>query len=93
MKDIGLWNIAAIGKLVWDLASKKDNLWVRWISGVYLRSTEFWQHECPVASSWYWKKLCEVRDRLAAGFVGSVWETNSTGVYTVALGYRWLIGE
>lgn len=36
-----LWNVAAVGKLAWNLAAKAKNLWVRWISGIYLKEEDF----------------------------------------------------
>ncbi|XP_062080432.1 uncharacterized protein LOC133785194 [Humulus lupulus] len=33
-KNSTVWNIAAIGKYVWAVAEKKDNLWVKWVHDV-----------------------------------------------------------
>lgn len=35
-KDTGLRNIAAVCKLAWVVAQKKENLWVRWVIGVHI---------------------------------------------------------
>lgn len=93
VKNIAIWNIAAMEKLIWDIASNKDNLWVRWISGIYLKEENFWLHDCPVSSSWSWKALCSVRDKLAAGFTSSGWSAEDSGQYSTASGYKWLMGE
>lgn len=37
IKDICLWNKAAICKLLWAIANKKDRLWVRWIDIYFLK--------------------------------------------------------
>lgn len=37
--------------------------------------------------------MCEVRDRLAAGYAGNKWVGDSNGIYTVRAGYKWLMGE
>lgn len=87
------WNTAAIRKLVWDLAAKKDNLWVRWISGVYLGAEDFWGHECPPSANWQWKKLCEVRDRFASSYLRGKWLGESDGIYNIRSGYTWLVGD
>lgn len=34
------WNIAAVSNQIWNLASK-DNLWVKWVNGVYLKGVDF----------------------------------------------------
>lgn len=37
LKHLGMWNTAALGKQVWALAMKKDQLWVKWISACLLK--------------------------------------------------------
>lgn len=92
LKDVRLWNVAAIGKQVWHLAAKKDFLWVRWVAGIYLKDDDFWLHQALASSSWYWRKLLDVRDQLRQGFRGAVWSGTVTGEYTVSSGYQWLQG-
>lgn len=41
LKNQVLWNMAVLGKHVWDFASKKDALWVKWISEIYLKGENF----------------------------------------------------
>ena len=36
IRNIFLWNTAAIGKYVWAVEKKLDNLWVKWIHAVYI---------------------------------------------------------
>ena len=61
IKDYAAWNKATIARLVWDIARKKDNLWVKWIHGRYLRGKDWWDYSPPPDSSWYWKKLCKIK--------------------------------
>lgn len=93
LKDIYLWNIAAIGKHVWHLALKKDILWVKWVAEVYLKGDEFWTHQPPTNGSWYWRRIIAVRDRLRQGFSGTIWLSSCNGRYTIASGYKWLQGD
>ncbi|XP_062094157.1 uncharacterized protein LOC133800218 [Humulus lupulus] len=60
------WNIAALGKYVWAIASKKDNLWVRWIRSVYLTKVDWWEYKTQSDCNWYWKKLVAVKDLFKA---------------------------
>ncbi|XP_062117765.1 uncharacterized protein LOC133831475 [Humulus lupulus] len=60
------WNIAAIGKYIWAIASKKDNLWVKWIHNIYLKQLDWWDYKAPLASSWYWRKMVAVKDMFKA---------------------------
>ncbi|XP_062093464.1 uncharacterized protein LOC133799466 [Humulus lupulus] len=63
-KDIGLWNKCALGKYVWALANKEDNMWVKWIHAVYIKQQDWWDYVAPSSSSWYWKQLVRVKDGL-----------------------------
>ncbi|WMV40414.1 hypothetical protein MTR67_033799 [Solanum verrucosum] len=45
------WNIASVGKLLWQLSEKKDSLWVRWVHGIYIKADgNIWAHKAPVDS-------------------------------------------
>ncbi|XP_062096263.1 uncharacterized protein LOC133802047 [Humulus lupulus] len=44
-KDIALWNLCTMGKHVWAISSKKDNLWVKWVNSVYIKQREWWDYE------------------------------------------------
>ncbi|XP_062079946.1 uncharacterized protein LOC133784674 [Humulus lupulus] len=56
------WNLAGMGKYVWAIAKKKDNLFVKWINSVYLLDQNWWDYKCPTDCSWYWKRLVAVKD-------------------------------
>ncbi|XP_074266109.1 uncharacterized protein LOC141588575 [Silene latifolia] len=56
-----IWNRAAIGKLVWWLAIKTDRLWVKWIQHIYLKGRDWLAYEPPASTSWYWRKICQVK--------------------------------
>ncbi|XP_062075533.1 uncharacterized protein LOC133779607 [Humulus lupulus] len=51
----------AIGKYVWAIAEKKDNLWVKWVHHVYIKQEDWWNYTAPASSSWYWRKIDEVK--------------------------------
>ena len=52
------WNVASIGKLLWQLATKKDILWIKWLHEIYMKTCmNIWEH-CPHHdSSCSWKKF------------------------------------
>ncbi|XP_062103617.1 uncharacterized protein LOC133814705 [Humulus lupulus] len=62
-KDFSVWNIATIGKYIWAIAEKKDNLWVKWVHDVYIRDKDWWDYVAPLQSSWYWKKIVKLKDQ------------------------------
>ncbi|PHT46594.1 Cytochrome and DOMON domain-containing protein [Capsicum baccatum] len=39
-KGCEFWNVASLGKLLWQLASKKDVLWVKWVHEVYMKTCQ-----------------------------------------------------
>ncbi|KAL2929883.1 LINE-1 retrotransposable element ORF2 protein, partial [Bienertia sinuspersici] len=63
-RNIHAWNTAIMTKHVWALARKQDNLWVRWIHAVYLKDNDWWDYKPPQDCSWYWKKICEVKEKV-----------------------------
>ncbi|XP_060969974.1 uncharacterized protein LOC133037150 [Cannabis sativa] len=56
------WNKAAIIKNIWAIASKKDNVWVKSVHNVYINNESWWEYKAPTQSSWYWRKLVELKD-------------------------------
>ncbi|XP_062075819.1 uncharacterized protein LOC133779939 [Humulus lupulus] len=55
-------------KYVWALSAKPNLLWVKWINSIYLKGVNIWNYELKGDCSWYWRKLCRLKDhfRLAA---------------------------
>lgn len=93
LKNTHLWNMAAMGMHIWNLASKKDMLWVKWVAAIYLKGDDFWSHTPTEHSSWYWRKLVEVREVLKQGYRGGRWIGDASGTYTISSGYKWLLGS
>lgn len=65
LRQIKLWNVAAIGKLTWAIASKKDCLWVKWVNSVYIKDSQWWAYIAPVDGNWYWKQIFYVTNVMA----------------------------
>ncbi|XP_062093919.1 uncharacterized protein LOC133799949 [Humulus lupulus] len=61
-KNGSAWNKAILAKYIWAITEKHDLLWVKWINFVYLKGYEFLSYRLPPDISWYWKKLCNLRD-------------------------------
>nr|XP_016460273.1 PREDICTED: uncharacterized protein LOC107783765 [Nicotiana tabacum] len=38
IKSSRRWNMTFVGRLVWQLALKKDVLWLKWVNGLYMRN-------------------------------------------------------
>lgn len=65
--DPHLWNVAALAKLLWDIALKKDCLWIRCVDHYYLKGASIWNYNPNSNSSWYWRKLLKARDKILPG--------------------------
>lgn len=61
-------NVSSVGKLVkllWQLTTKKDVLWVKWMTTVYMKASgDIWNHTPPQDCSWYWKKLNSLKEMM-----------------------------
>lgn len=58
IKGCNEWNIASVGKLIWQLELNKESLCVRWVHGVYMKADhDIWAHTLPIDRSWYWRKI------------------------------------
>nr|GEV57413.1 RNA-directed DNA polymerase, eukaryota, reverse transcriptase zinc-binding domain protein [Tanacetum cinerariifolium] len=84
MKDLEIWNKALLVKHIWNIACKKDTLWVKWISTVKLNGKNFWEVSVDTNDNWGWKFLLEIRDeiskhvwyKLGDGMKTSLWYDN-----------------
>ncbi|GJY63013.1 RNA-directed DNA polymerase, eukaryota, reverse transcriptase zinc-binding domain protein [Tanacetum coccineum] len=65
IKNIEIWNEALLSKHVWNIASKKDTLWVKWIHMLKLKDCSIWNAQVNESDSWNWKCLLEIRDKMA----------------------------
>lgn len=94
IKDPEAWNQATIAKLVWAIAKDKEVLWVKWIHSKYLKGKEWWEYIPQGDVSWYWKKVCQVKDLLKEACTQPrSWELAGGEDYKVSQGYLWLRGN
>lgn len=54
---------------LWAISSKQENIWVKWVNAVYIKNQEWWTSVPSSNCSWYWKKICAVKEKLKS--VGS----------------------
>ncbi|XP_074321344.1 uncharacterized protein LOC141657859 [Silene latifolia] len=89
LRDSSVWNIAAMGKLLWWIYYNPDRVWVKWVNQVYLKG-HFWDDYQPgIDISWGWKSVCKVKDKLASGYSNGQWLLDTKG-YTIQSGYELL---
>ncbi|XP_074315988.1 uncharacterized protein LOC141652429 [Silene latifolia] len=92
IRDCQVWNLAVIGKYTWWVSSKADYLWICWVNHVYIKKREWFDYQPTAQSSWTWRKICQVKERLKMGYVNGSWCTNNR-IYTAEEGYKWLMQD
>ncbi|XP_010684002.2 uncharacterized protein LOC104898604 [Beta vulgaris subsp. vulgaris] len=89
-RRIDYWNQTALGKLVWAIAKKEDSLWIKWINTVYIKDAGWWDYKPPKNASWYWKCICEVKEKLKNNItipvIMQVQKYQIKNVYTLMMG-------
>ncbi|XP_074297257.1 uncharacterized protein LOC141627962 [Silene latifolia] len=90
LKDDILWNRAAVGKLVWWVTSKSDHLWVKWVNHTYIKNNHWHNYSPPTSSSWYWRKICQVKEVFREAYQQNRWITNAGKEYTISKGYEYI---
>ncbi|GJS98083.1 hypothetical protein Tco_0819253 [Tanacetum coccineum] len=64
LKNLQTWNHALLAKHVWNIAIKKDSLWVKWVHYVKLRRKSIWDVKEDSEDIWGWENLLKVRDQI-----------------------------
>ncbi|VFR01188.1 unnamed protein product, partial [Cuscuta campestris] len=65
LKNSEVWNQALMAKNLWNIASRKETLWVQGVHSVYLQDRDIWAWIPKHGDSHFFKKLAEVRNNLA----------------------------
>jgi hypothetical protein len=73
--NILILNSASMAKHIWDIARKKDSLWVKWCHFFLLKGKCIWIQQCPNSVSWTWLKIMKLR----ASFHDHIIYTAGTG--------------
>ncbi|XP_062075630.1 uncharacterized protein LOC133779723 [Humulus lupulus] len=62
-RDGALWNRAILAKYIWALSEQPEILWVKWVNSIYLKGISFWSYTVKSDCSWYWRKLCRLKEK------------------------------
>lgn len=60
--DIGAVNDAYIMKNLWNVCTRKEELWVKCVHSVILKGQTIYEVRAKSSDSWLWKKFLNVRD-------------------------------
>ncbi|XP_050211423.1 uncharacterized protein LOC126661614 [Mercurialis annua] len=61
VKNIHVWNKAAITKHIWQIYNSPDSLWVKWIKINKIKDRSFWKVNCNDKASWIWRGILKIR--------------------------------
>lgn len=64
LRDFRTWNSTLLAKYIWDIHSRRDSLWIRWIDHVYLAQRSFWVVQPKKEMSALFRRLLVIRDGL-----------------------------
>ncbi|GJS99190.1 RNA-directed DNA polymerase, eukaryota, reverse transcriptase zinc-binding domain protein [Tanacetum coccineum] len=63
LKNLYVWNEVLLVKHLWNVAAKKDTLWVRWINVKILKGRSIWEISTKSNSSMGWKNILRLREK------------------------------
>lgn len=52
VKYVKMVSFAGLILNLWNLASEKDGLWIRWVDGKYLLKSSIWSYQIRQSDSW-----------------------------------------
>lgn len=64
IKGCGKWHVASDGKLQWQLAMRKESLWMKWVHGICIKAYTIWSHKALADSSSYWRNIIFLKDKM-----------------------------
>lgn len=64
LRDLRCWNKSLLAKVLWDIHTRKESLWVRWIHHIYLGRGDLWTWSARHIDSPLIKKILCIRDEL-----------------------------
>nr|GEZ38744.1 RNA-directed DNA polymerase, eukaryota, reverse transcriptase zinc-binding domain protein [Tanacetum cinerariifolium] len=80
-KSFELWNKTLLVKHLWNVASRKESLWVKWINVVKLKNRSIWDISADGNDSWGWKYLLNFRSWISDHVRYRIGDGNSINVW------------
>ena len=62
--NLELWNLTAMLKCLWNICSKDDNLWVKWIHAYFLKGNNVMSATVKSNSTWILKSIMKQRPQV-----------------------------
>ncbi|GKB65134.1 hypothetical protein Tco_0921320 [Tanacetum coccineum] len=85
LKDLSVWNKALLIKHIWNIAIKKDTLWVKWVGTVKLKEGSIWVVQKEDVDSWGRKNLLDIRDAIVNHIKYEIGDVDKNGCVAAML--------
>ncbi|GJT56748.1 putative reverse transcriptase domain-containing protein [Tanacetum coccineum] len=85
LRSLEVFNLALMTTHLWNIASNRDSLWVRWIHMYKLRGRNIWEVHPRGDMSWGWRKILQLREYVKPFF----WTEVGNGLNTSLWYDRW----
>ncbi|GJS75909.1 RNA-directed DNA polymerase, eukaryota, reverse transcriptase zinc-binding domain protein [Tanacetum coccineum] len=77
IKDLKLWNEVLLVKQLWNVISKKNTMWVKWVISENLKGKNIWEANAKVNISVGWKEILKLRDKIRKHVLWRIGDDNS----------------
>lgn len=67
------WIVALMIKNLWNIATGKETLWVKWVHAVKLKGKSIWQVQKEYNDSWMWRTLLDLRHKVRLNMCRVIW--------------------
>ncbi|GKC69158.1 RNA-directed DNA polymerase, eukaryota, reverse transcriptase zinc-binding domain protein [Tanacetum coccineum] len=81
LKDLGVWNEVLMTKHLWNVAVKKNTLWVKWIYMEKLKDKSIWEANSDTNCTVGWKNILSLRDKIRKHIRWKIGNGNSVNVW------------
>nr|GFA47568.1 RNA-directed DNA polymerase, eukaryota, reverse transcriptase zinc-binding domain protein [Tanacetum cinerariifolium]GFA47591.1 RNA-directed DNA polymerase, eukaryota, reverse transcriptase zinc-binding domain protein [Tanacetum cinerariifolium] len=81
LKNLGILNEVLMIKHLWNVAIKKDTLWVKWIMVERLKGRSIWEVQSDCNSSVGWKNILSLRDKTREHVLWKIGNGRSVNVW------------
>lgn len=99
LRNNKIWNSAILMKVLWNIHSNRDSLWIKWVHGVYLKGRSIWEWTCNKGHHTIFKKIIKVRNLIiiksgsAANAKCLLESWTDGGTLSISKAYNWLRSE
>ena len=83
VRNIYVWNQAAVGKIALHIHILQEFLWVKWVHGVYTEGGRWKIFNATATDSWIIKKLCAVTTAFKQWICNTVYSINEVYEHTL----------